>query len=102
MPWRGKNVTVVVTAGGDGFLETTQKVSEPRVVLVVRLLLVYFARKWEFGSTLSKLTNFGAGGLNPQHPRYPTGHKCSAMDIPHLKHYLSTCQCVQTGSYYFI
>jgi hypothetical protein len=40
------------------------------------LLRMYFPRNWEFGSTLSKLRNFGWGVLNPQSPpppRYTTG-----------------------------
>jgi hypothetical protein len=35
---------------------------------------MYFPRNWEFGSALSKLQNFGGGGLKPQTPlRYATG-----------------------------
>jgi hypothetical protein len=34
---------------------------------------MYFPRNWEFGSALSKLQNFGGGGLNPpKPPRYAT------------------------------
>jgi hypothetical protein len=35
---------------------------------------MFFPRNWEFGSALSKLQNFGGGGLNPQKtpPRYAT------------------------------
>jgi hypothetical protein len=37
------------------------------------LLRMYSPRKWEFGSALSKLRNFGTGGLNtPTPPRYAT------------------------------
>jgi hypothetical protein len=33
---------------------------------LVILLRMYFPRNWEFGSALSKLRNFGRGGVNPQ------------------------------------
>ena len=49
---------------GRSFRETTQKMSETRIL--VRLLRMYFPRNWEFGSDLSKLRNFG--GLNPPPP----------------------------------
>jgi hypothetical protein len=35
--------------------------SETRIL--IRLLLMYFPQNWEFGSALSKLQNFGGGGL---------------------------------------
>jgi hypothetical protein len=47
-----------------------QKMSETRIL--VRLLRMYFPRNWEFGSALSKLRNFGGGGLNPPNP--PPGY----------------------------
>jgi hypothetical protein len=42
------------------------QMSETRIL--IRLLWVYFPRNWEFGSALSKLRNFGSGGLNPPTP----------------------------------
>ena len=51
---------------GRAFHETTQKMSESRIL--VRLLQMYFPRNWEFGSALSKLRNFGRGGLNTPNP----------------------------------
>jgi hypothetical protein len=33
---------------------------------------MYFPRNWEFGSALSKLRNFGGGGLNPPNPSLVT------------------------------
>jgi hypothetical protein len=53
---------------GRAFHETTQKMSESR--LLVGLLRMYFPRNWEFGSALSKLRNFGVGGggLNTPNP----------------------------------
>jgi hypothetical protein len=32
--------------------------------ILIRLLGMYFPRNWEFRSALSKLGNFGGGGLN--------------------------------------
>jgi hypothetical protein len=48
------------------------QMSEPRIL--IRLLWMYFAWNWEFGSTLSKLRNFGGGRSNPlnPHPLYVT------------------------------
>jgi hypothetical protein len=44
--------------------------SEPRIL--IRSLRIYFPRNWEFGSALSKLQNFGGGGvLEP--PNRPLG-----------------------------
>jgi hypothetical protein len=43
-----------------------QKMSETRIL--VRLLRMYFPRNWEFGSALSKLWNFGGGGVEPPNP----------------------------------
>jgi hypothetical protein len=34
--------------------------------ILIRLLRMYFPRNWKFGSVLSKIRNFGGGGLNPQ------------------------------------
>jgi len=62
MPWREKNTIVVLIAGGNGFHETTKKMSETHNLL--RVLLMYFPRNWEFGSALSKLPNFG-GDFEP-------------------------------------
>jgi hypothetical protein len=39
------------------------QMSETRIL--IRLFRMYFPRNWEFGSALSKLRNFGEGGLNP-------------------------------------
>ena len=61
-----KKTTVGVIAGGGTLHETTQKMSESRIL--VRLLRMYFPRNWEFGSAWSKLRNF----LNPPTPRYAT------------------------------
>jgi hypothetical protein len=36
--------------------------------ILIWLLWMYFPRKWEFGSDLSKLRNFGGGGVNLQSP----------------------------------
>jgi hypothetical protein len=36
--------------------------------ILIRLLRMCFPWNWEFGSALSKLRNFGEGGLNPQPP----------------------------------
>jgi hypothetical protein len=33
--------------------------------ILIRLLWMYFPQNCEFGSALSKLQNFGRGGLNP-------------------------------------
>ena len=49
---------------GRAFHETTQKMSENRIL--VRLLRMHFPRIWEFGSALLKLRNFG--GLTPPSP----------------------------------
>ena len=49
-----------VIAGGRPFHETTQKMSESRIL--IRLLRMYFTRNWEFASALSKLRNFGGKG----------------------------------------
>jgi hypothetical protein len=48
--------------------------SETRIL--IRLLWLYFARNWEFGSALSKLRNSGGGGDGEPPtdlPRYATG-----------------------------
>jgi hypothetical protein len=36
------------------------------------LLRMYFPRNWEFGSALSKLQNFGGGGVEPPKPPFGT------------------------------
>jgi hypothetical protein len=36
--------------------------------ILIRLLWMYFPRCWEFGLALSKLRNFGRGGLTPKTP----------------------------------
>ena len=54
---------------GRAFHETTQKMSESRIL--VRLLRMYFPRNWEFGSALSKLRNFRGGGF--ERPKPPLG-----------------------------
>jgi hypothetical protein len=42
------------------------QISETRTL--IRFLRMYFPRNWEFGSTLSKLWNFGGGGVEPSKP----------------------------------
>jgi hypothetical protein len=44
---------------------------------------MYFPWNWEFGSALSKLQNFGGGGLKPPtpHPRYATGCNVTKVTI---------------------
>jgi hypothetical protein len=43
------------------------QMSETRIL--IRLLRMYFPQNWEFGSALSKLRNFGGGGVwNPNPP----------------------------------
>ena len=54
MLWREKNTTVLVIAGGVCFHETIQKMSETRNL--VRLLRMYFVRKWELAQLCE---NFG-------------------------------------------
>jgi hypothetical protein len=49
--------------------EDNIKMGETRIL--IRLLRMYFARNWEFGSALSKLRNFG-GQLNPPPPKPPS------------------------------
>jgi hypothetical protein len=49
-------------------MKQLKKMNETRIL--VRLLRMYFPRNWDFGSSLSKLRNFGGGGEPP--PRYAT------------------------------
>jgi len=62
-----------VIAGGEAFSQKTQKMSES--CILVRLLRMYFPRKWEFGSALSKPRNFGGVGGWTTPPRYATGFR---------------------------
>jgi hypothetical protein len=57
------------------------QMSETRIL--IRLLRVYFPRNWEFGSVLSKLRNFGWGGLNTPTPPHGTP-PCSTVLIEKL------------------
>jgi hypothetical protein len=49
--------------------------SEPRIL--IRLLRIYFPWNWEFGSALSKLRNFGTGGVEPPPPTVRPDIYCS-------------------------
>jgi hypothetical protein len=40
--------------------------------ILIRLLRMYIPRKWDYGSALAKLRNFGGGGLQPP-PNHPSG-----------------------------
>jgi hypothetical protein len=45
---------------------------------------MYFPHNWEFGSALSKLQNFGGGGVKPPNPslsRYATGKEHSFLHL---------------------
>ena len=105
MPWREKNTTFVVIACRVCFHETTQKMSENFILL--RLLRMYFARKWELDQLCQ---NFGISvgwGLNTSKPVPSLRHRPQVFCKGNSATYavfvsVSVGQCVQTGSYYFI
>jgi hypothetical protein len=45
--------------------EDTLNLQTNETHILIRLLLMYFQRNWEFGSALSKLQNFGGRGVEP-------------------------------------
>jgi hypothetical protein len=77
----GVNQIQLRTEGSDnGNLETTALLSGgslnlqmSKTNILIMLLRMYFPWNWEFGSSLSKLRNFGGRCLNTPNPLYATG-----------------------------